>query len=199
MIRKRRWQESPVAGESTKEAVKTIARGKPGDSGWTCGDYARVLFYFAHEAAGAAAHPAFPAPSFWREKESFRTRTRFASRECGVVFGMTDLRPRHCLRQTQSVCARERIQQSNPVLPWRRHPGARVERANFDVQLHIRESITTIASMDSGSAPTKSAVADLVLYICRTRVNPSSGGASRNDETLDCFAVARNDAMGYSR
>jgi len=26
----RRWQESPVTGESTKETVKTIARGKPG-------------------------------------------------------------------------------------------------------------------------------------------------------------------------
>src|ERR1700730_3446928 len=26
----------------------------PGESGWTCGDYARVLFYFAHEAVGAA-------------------------------------------------------------------------------------------------------------------------------------------------
>jgi hypothetical protein len=34
-VRRRRWQESPVAGESTKEAVKTIARGMPGDSGVT--------------------------------------------------------------------------------------------------------------------------------------------------------------------
>ena len=29
---------SPVTGESTKETVKTIARGMPGDSGVTCGD-----------------------------------------------------------------------------------------------------------------------------------------------------------------
>jgi hypothetical protein len=29
--------------------------------------------------------------------------------------------------------------------------------------LHIRESITTIMSMDSGPAPSKSAVADLVF------------------------------------
>jgi hypothetical protein len=29
-IRKRRWQESPVTGESTKQAVKTIAQGKLG-------------------------------------------------------------------------------------------------------------------------------------------------------------------------
>jgi hypothetical protein len=34
-----------------------------------------------------------------------------------------------------------------------RHSGAREKRANFDVQVHIRESITTIVSMDSGSGP----------------------------------------------
>ena len=33
--RRRRWQTSPVTGESTKEAVKTIAWGMPGDSGVT--------------------------------------------------------------------------------------------------------------------------------------------------------------------
>ena len=35
IFRGRRWQESPVAGESTQETVKTIARGVPGDSGVT--------------------------------------------------------------------------------------------------------------------------------------------------------------------
>jgi hypothetical protein len=29
----RRWQKSPVTGESTKETVKTIARGKPVELG----------------------------------------------------------------------------------------------------------------------------------------------------------------------
>jgi hypothetical protein len=29
----RRWQKSPVTGESTKETVKTIAQGRPGYSG----------------------------------------------------------------------------------------------------------------------------------------------------------------------
>jgi len=33
--RQRRWQPSMVTGESTKETVKTIARGMPGDSGVT--------------------------------------------------------------------------------------------------------------------------------------------------------------------
>src|SRR5436309_11132660 len=40
--------------------------------------------------------------------------------------------------------------------------------------------------MDSGPAPSKSALADLANDdICRTRVNPSSGGASRNDLRID--------------
>jgi hypothetical protein len=34
-FRRRRWQESPVTGEITKETVKTIARGMPGVSGVT--------------------------------------------------------------------------------------------------------------------------------------------------------------------
>jgi|SRR6266404_7060483 len=48
---KRRRQTSPVTGESTKQAVKTIARGMPGD--FRC-DYARVLCFILH---------ARPAPS----------------------------------------------------------------------------------------------------------------------------------------
>jgi hypothetical protein len=32
----RRWQESPVTGESAEETVKTIARGMPAVSGVTC-------------------------------------------------------------------------------------------------------------------------------------------------------------------
>jgi len=37
-LRLRRWQTSPVTGESTKETVKTIARGMPGESGVTVVD-----------------------------------------------------------------------------------------------------------------------------------------------------------------
>ena len=60
MIRKRRWQESPVTGESTKETVKTIRAGNAGPIRRTCGDYARVLFYFARETAGAVDAPGIP-------------------------------------------------------------------------------------------------------------------------------------------
>jgi hypothetical protein len=81
-----------------------------------------------------------------------------------------------------------------------RHSGARVKRAN-------PESITTIGSMDSGPAPSKSAVADLDIHICRTRVNPRSVGASRNDkgwvvlnlrrgQIFYLDAVARFDDLG---
>jgi hypothetical protein len=48
-----RWQESPVTGESTKETVKTIARGMPGVSGVTVVTMLVCFFIFAHKAAGA--------------------------------------------------------------------------------------------------------------------------------------------------
>src|SRR5256714_9510607 len=54
-FRWRRWQTSPVTGKSTKETVKTIARGMPGEIRCAGGDYARMLFYFACEAAGASS------------------------------------------------------------------------------------------------------------------------------------------------
>jgi hypothetical protein len=47
--------------------------------GWTCGDYACVLLPFAHKAAGAAKHPAFPAPSvFGGDAEAKLGRDRAA-------------------------------------------------------------------------------------------------------------------------
>ncbi len=49
---KRRWQKSPVTGESAKETVKTIARGMPDVSGVTVVTNARV-FYTTREAADA--------------------------------------------------------------------------------------------------------------------------------------------------
>ena len=50
---KRWWQTSPVTKESTKETVKTIARGMPGVSGVTVVTNARV-FYTTRAAAGAS-------------------------------------------------------------------------------------------------------------------------------------------------
>src|SRR3979411_2326499 len=51
---RRRWQQSPVTGKSTKETVKTIARGKPGRSGEPVVTTLVCSNYFARETAGAA-------------------------------------------------------------------------------------------------------------------------------------------------
>jgi hypothetical protein len=59
----RQWQESPVAGESTKETVKTTARGMPGVSGVTVVTNARV-YYHTTRGCGRTRRPAFPAPSY---------------------------------------------------------------------------------------------------------------------------------------
>ena len=47
--------------------------------GCTCGDFACVLVLIAREAAGAAKHPAFPAPSFLIEGGFYKTRARRAA------------------------------------------------------------------------------------------------------------------------
>jgi hypothetical protein len=52
-FRRRRWQTSPVTGESPKETVKTIAQGMPGDSGEPVVTNARV-YYTPRAAAGAS-------------------------------------------------------------------------------------------------------------------------------------------------
>ena len=63
---------------------------------------------------------------------------------------------RLCPPYTLLECFLERmVRGSNPRVTMRRKRGVcvipgRAEGASFDVQLHIRESITTIGSMDSG-------------------------------------------------
>jgi len=58
----RRWeQESPVPRESTKDTVKTVAQGRPGCLGQTCGN-CRLLFLL-QAGHGRGQRPAFPAPS----------------------------------------------------------------------------------------------------------------------------------------
>ena len=51
---RRRWQTSPVTGESAKETVKTIARGMPGCTGVTVVTMLVCFSHFAREAAGAS-------------------------------------------------------------------------------------------------------------------------------------------------
>src|SRR5579871_6968220 len=55
--------QKPVSPGRARHKPLTPLRRECRCFGWTCGEYACVLFAFAHEAAGAAQHPAFPAPS----------------------------------------------------------------------------------------------------------------------------------------
>ena len=57
-----RRQESPVSGASTKETVRTIARGMPGGSGVTVVTNL-CAFLLCTQGCGRACRPAFPAPS----------------------------------------------------------------------------------------------------------------------------------------
>ncbi len=56
------WQTSPVTKESAKETVKTIAQGRPDDSGEPVVSNS-CAFYFCTRGCGCIGHPAFPAPS----------------------------------------------------------------------------------------------------------------------------------------
>jgi hypothetical protein len=85
-ICKRRWQTSPVTGESAKETVKTIARGMPGCYGEPVVTNSSCFLIFAREAMGAAGRPAFPAPSHVEGHGSLHSSGVFTSREGGGVF-----------------------------------------------------------------------------------------------------------------
>jgi hypothetical protein len=53
------WQESPVTKESTKETVKTIARGMPGETGVTVVTLL-VCFFILHARLRAHRAPGIP-------------------------------------------------------------------------------------------------------------------------------------------
>ncbi len=81
----RRWQNSMVTEESTKEAVKTIARGMPGDSGVTVVTMLVCFFYFAREAAGASSARHSLRPLNWGQRIHAQLG-RIAPRDCGSAF-----------------------------------------------------------------------------------------------------------------
>src|SRR5712664_262558 len=59
----RRWQKSPVTGESTKETVKTIACGNAGLFRCTRCYSCAFYYYKCTRGRGCIGHPAFPTPS----------------------------------------------------------------------------------------------------------------------------------------
>ena len=69
ILRGRRWQESPVAEESAKEPVKTIARGMPGV--FRCDLTTRVRNYHYRCTRGYRAHraPGIPCALFSKRAE----------------------------------------------------------------------------------------------------------------------------------
>ena len=86
LVRKRRWQKSPVTGEITKETVKTIACGNAGR--FRCTRCYSCAFYYTKctRGCGCSGHPAFPTPSLG---ERFSNTSGASRRENGVVCGTT--------------------------------------------------------------------------------------------------------------
>jgi hypothetical protein len=62
---------------------KPLRAGTLGESGWTCGDDARVLCFISHARLRVQWHPAFPTPS---SGETIKAKLgRIAPRECGLT------------------------------------------------------------------------------------------------------------------
>src|SRR6266568_6252315 len=81
-----------VTEESTKETVKTIARGMPGFSGEPVVTTLVCFILFRTRDCGCSERPAFPAPSVFFGRTVFAKLGRIVPRECAVVFEMR----RHC-------------------------------------------------------------------------------------------------------
>jgi hypothetical protein len=82
------WQESPITRETTKETVKTIARGMPDVSGVTVVTTLVCLFYFACEAAGASSARHSLRPLTGGRELSGQTRAKCAARSRSRVFSL---------------------------------------------------------------------------------------------------------------
>jgi hypothetical protein len=83
---RRRWQESPVTGKSTKETGKTIAQGMPECFGEPVVTNS-CAFHFRTRGYGCIERPAFPAPSLFSREDHLQKLGREARRECGSVSG----------------------------------------------------------------------------------------------------------------
>src|SRR5258706_6513487 len=82
----------PGHREEREVSRKTIARGMPGDFRCDCGDYARVLFYFAREAAGALSARHSLRPLFSERQTNLQNSGEIAPRDRGVMKFFTSLR-----------------------------------------------------------------------------------------------------------
>jgi hypothetical protein len=94
-FRRRRWQMSPVTGESAEETVKTIAQGRPGETGEPVVTTLVWFLSFPREAAGATGTRLSLRPLFLRGTSSCRPR---ALRAAGTL-RLVD--HRHCEGRTR--------------------------------------------------------------------------------------------------
>jgi hypothetical protein len=83
---------SPVTRESTKETVKTIARGMPGVPGVTVVTCS-CAFLFCTRGYGRIQRPAFPAPSDFRWREIHWQNSGTRRENAKVCLGLGQ---RHC-------------------------------------------------------------------------------------------------------
>ena len=85
---RRRRQTSPITGESTKETVKTIARGMPGETGVLVVTTLVYFVFYRTRGCGRIERPAFPAPSTSEgaglEEQTSREKHAARSRSCAL-------------------------------------------------------------------------------------------------------------------
>src|SRR6266576_7215597 len=73
-------------GRARNKPLKPLRAGMPGDLGWTCGDYARVLcFTYCTRGYGCGGHPAFPTPSVFLGRRIHARLGRSAPRDGGLM------------------------------------------------------------------------------------------------------------------
>ena len=84
--RGRRWQKSPITGESAKETVKTIAQGRPDESGVPVVTNS-CAFYQCTRAVGAAGTRLSLRPLFGGKDMLSKPRTQCAARSAGACPG----------------------------------------------------------------------------------------------------------------
>jgi len=72
-------------GESTRISVNTIAQGRPGRSGRTCGELL-VCFFHCTRGCGCGQHPVFPAPSDFDEGLDLQASGEFDRENADVCF-----------------------------------------------------------------------------------------------------------------
>jgi hypothetical protein len=76
--------QKPVSPGRARDKPLTPSRRECRCFGFICGDYTCVLSTIAHKAAGAAKHPAFPAPSLLsRDASMIQSSGAIAPRGCG--------------------------------------------------------------------------------------------------------------------